>query len=319
MIETRRLILRELCEDDFEAEYAVLSDTAIMQYYPYSFDEARVKSWIKRNIERYQNDGFGLWAVVVKETGEMIGGCGLTMQNINGTIQPEIGYHIHRSHQRNGYANEAASAVRSWAFEHTPYQTLYSYMNAENTASRATAKSIGMQHLLDYTNEEKILTSVYAIKKEDWTMADVRIIKLKDRPELKEQAANWFHEKWGVPVSAYLESMNASLCGDQIQEWYLCVSGDRIIAGMGEIQNDFHNRKDLSPNICAVYTEPEYRCMGIAGKLLNFVVEDNRVRGISPLYLVTDHVGFYERYGWEFLCMVQGDDEPDMTRMYIHR
>ena len=63
----------------------------------------------------------------------------------------------------------------------------------------------------------------------------------------------------------------------------------------------------------------DYRGRGIAGKLLNMVVEDMRSKNISPIYLITDHIGFYERYGWEFLCMVQGDDEPEMTRMYIHR
>ena len=85
------------------------------------------------------------------------------------------------------------------------------------------------------------------------------------------------------------------------------------------IENDFHDRKDLAPNVCAVYTEEEYRCLGIAGNLLNFVVEDQRAHGISPVYLVTDHTGFYERYGWEFYCMVRGDGEPEMTRLYIHK
>ena len=77
-------------------------------------------------------------------------------------------------------------------------------------------------------------------------------------------------------------------------------------------------RKDLSPNVCAVYTEEEYRGQGIAGKLLNIVVDDMKSKGISPIYLITDHTGFYERYGWEFLCMVQGSD-PEPSRMYIHR
>jgi predicted acetyltransferase len=86
---------------------------------------------------------------------------------------------------------------------------------------------------------------------------------------------------------------------------------------MGVIENDFHDRKDLSPNVCAAYTEEEYRCQGIAGKLLNMVVEDMRSKKITPLYLVTNHTGFYERYGWEFLCMVQGDGESEMSRMYI--
>lgn len=136
---------------------------------------------------------------------------------------------------------------------------------------------------------------------------------------MKEKAARWFHEKWGIPYAAYLNSMNASLSGDRIQEWYLCLDGERIIGGMGEIENDFHSRKDLTPNICAVYTEEAYRGQGVAGRLLNYVVEDNRSRGIMPLYLITDHTGFYERYGWEFLCMAQGDGEASMSRIYVHR
>ena len=150
-------------------------------------------------------------------------------------------------------------------------------------------------------------------------METVTYITLRERPELKDDAAQWFHQKWGVPVDAYLACMDAYLANKTEYGWYLCLDGDKIIGGMGVIQNDFHDRKDLAPNVCAVYTEEDYRCRGIAGHLLNMVVEDMRGKGISPLYLVTDHVGFYERYGWEFLCMVQGNGEPDMTRMYIHR
>ena len=86
--------------------------------------------------------------------------------------------------------------------------------------------------------------------------------------------------------------------------WYLCLDGKKSVAGMGVIENDFHDRKDLTPNVCAVYTEEDYRGKGIAGALLNMAVEDMRDKGISPVYLVTDLTGFYERYGWEFLCMV---------------
>lgn len=87
---------------------------------------------------------------------------------------------------------------------------------------------------------------------------------------------------------------------------------------MGVIENDFHDRKDLAPNVCAVYTEEDYRRKGSAGNLLNMAVDDMKKKDISPIYLVTDHIGFYEKYGWEFLCMAQGDDEPEMTRMYVH-
>ena len=144
-------------------------------------------------------------------------------------------------------------------------------------------------------------------------------ITLRERPELKNDAARWFHQKWGVPTEAYLACMDDYLTKETEYGWYLCLDGDRIVGGMGVIENDFHDRKDLAPNVCAVYTEEDYRCKGIAGHLLNMVVEDMRGKDISPLYLITDHVGFYERYGWEFLCMVQGDGEPKMTRMYIHR
>ena len=150
-------------------------------------------------------------------------------------------------------------------------------------------------------------------------METVTYITLRERPELKDDAAQWFHQKWGVPVDAYLACMDAYLANKTEYGWYLCLNGGNIVGGMGVIGNDFHDRKDLTPNVCAVYTEKDYRCRGIAGHLLGLVVKDMRSKGISPLYLVTDHVGFYERYGWEFLCMVQGDGEPEMTRMYIHR
>ena len=150
-------------------------------------------------------------------------------------------------------------------------------------------------------------------------MTDYQYITLRERKELLITAAEWFNAKWGVPTEAYLECMNEYLQGDTEYGWYLCVDNERIVGGLGVIENDFHNRKDLAPNICAVFVEEKYRSQGIAGKLLNMAVEDLREKGITPVYLLTDHIGFYERYGWEFLCMVQGDGEPQMSRMYIHR
>ena len=150
-------------------------------------------------------------------------------------------------------------------------------------------------------------------------MEDFTYLNLREKPQMKDAAAQWFHEKWGVPKEAYLACMEAYLRGETEYGWYLCLDGDRIIGGLGVIANDFHDRKDLAPNVCAVYTEEAYRRRGIAGRLLNLACDDLKAKGISPVYLVTDHTGFYERYGWEFLCMVQGDGEPEMSRMYIHR
>lgn len=151
-------------------------------------------------------------------------------------------------------------------------------------------------------------------------MMEYAILRLEDRPDMKEPAARWFHEKWGIPLEAYQESMEECLAGTgPVPQWYLAMEGERIIGGLGVIENDFHDRKDLAPNVCAVYTEKDRRCRGVAGALLELACRDMKKRGISTLYLVTDHTSFYERYGWKFYCMAQGEGESLPTRVYVHR
>ena len=166
-IETKRLILREMTDDDFHALYQVLADSDIMQHYPYTFDENRVRNWIARNQARYRIFGFGLWAVCLKETGEMIGDCGLTMQLIGGQIKPEIGYHIRADHQRKGYATEAAIAVRDWTFRNTPFNTVYSYMKHTNEPSARTAMAYGCKQVDEFADEVNGITKVFAISGEE--------------------------------------------------------------------------------------------------------------------------------------------------------
>ncbi len=147
-----------------------------------------------------------------------------------------------------------------------------------------------------------------------------KVIRIREHSAWAGPACEWFHQKWGIPEAAYAESMKA--CVEQksaVPQWYLVVDHERIIAGAGIIGNDFHNRKDLTPNVCALYVEEPYRRLGIAGDLLQFIRRDMMRMGIDTLYLVTDHTSFYERYGWEFLCMVQGEGEPEMTRMYRYQ
>ena len=92
----------------------------------------------------------------------------------------------------------------------------------------------------------------------------------------------WFHGKWGIPLSAYEESMEEALkAAAPVPEWYLAREGERIVGGCGVIENDFHDRPDLRPNVCAVFVEPEHRCLGIAGQLLAFVCRDFHDRGID--------------------------------------
>ena len=149
-------------------------------------------------------------------------------------------------------------------------------------------------------------------------MERLSYITLREKPSLKNKAAQWFHNKCGVAKEAYLECMENYLNKKTEYGWYLCLDKDRIIGGTGVIENDFHERKDLSPNICALYVEEKYRNKGIAGRLLEMVVNDLKSKDITPVYLVTDHTGFYERYGWQFLCVVKTDFEQNLSRIYIH-
>ncbi|MBV7390903.1 GNAT family N-acetyltransferase [Enterococcus sp. ALS3] len=146
------------------------------------------------------------------------------------------------------------------------------------------------------------------------------IIKIKDQPELKELAANWFHHKWGVPLEAYFESIETSISGKTaVPQWYGMFSKNKMIAGIGVIENDFHNRQDLTPNICSLYVEEEYRNQGIAGEMLDFVCQDMKNQGIETLYLLTDHQVFYEKYQWEFYTLAQPEETQNPSRIYRHR
>ena len=168
VLESERLILRKMDYEDYDALYAVLADSDIMEHYPYTFDEVRVRNWITRNMERYSKDGFGLWAVVLKETGEMIGDCGITMQNIHGHLLPEIGYHIRKDQQRKGYASEAAAACIRYAFEKRNFPAVYSYMKYTNIPSQKTAMKNGMNLIEEYEDPNNTYTRVYAIQRAEW-------------------------------------------------------------------------------------------------------------------------------------------------------
>ena len=153
---------------DFQALCMVRGSPETRRHYPYNCDGQHVRDWIERNINRYQKDVFGLWAVCLKQSGEMIGDCGLTLQNINGKTLPEIGYHIRHDCQRKGYASEAAKAVRNWAFRNTDYPTLYSYCKYTNVPSIKTAESIGMHFVCEYPDETNGTTHVSAVSRKEW-------------------------------------------------------------------------------------------------------------------------------------------------------
>ena len=167
VMETSRLIIREYTQKDFDALYEILSDGETMKYYPKPYDEKGVQRWIDWCLDSYGKNGFGLWALELKETGVFIGDCGISMQKIDGVWLPEIGYHVHKQYWRQGYAKEACAAVKNWLFENTAFDTAYSYMNRDNIPSRATAAANGMTEIKSYHDGEEFLC-VYAITREEW-------------------------------------------------------------------------------------------------------------------------------------------------------
>lgn len=165
-----------------------------------------------------------------------------------------------------------------------------------------------------------VLSAVYlTIKVYKSLDYDIKIIS--DEPYLENVAAKWFHEKWNIAEETYLESMKAAVSGDNAYpEWYLALDKkDRIIGGAGVIGNDFHDRVDLTPNVCAVYVEESRRNKGIAGEILGFICRDMKKRGIDTLYLVTDLDGFYERYGWEYFCDVTCSGQEKTSKLLVYR
>jgi RimJ/RimL family protein N-acetyltransferase len=168
ILETERLILRAYTPEDFESLLELLSDPVTMQHYSYPYDAAGAQRWLTWSLQNYATHGFGWWALELKEDGAFLGDCGITMQNINGELLPEIGYHLHCRHWRRGYGKEAAKAVRDWAFQNTNFEKLYSYMTAGNVASWATAASIGMERIGQYEDAIDGSMYIYAISREAW-------------------------------------------------------------------------------------------------------------------------------------------------------
>ena len=144
ILETARLILREFVPEDAGALAQVISDPDTMRFYPAPCTGTQVDEWIERNRRRYRNDGAGLWAMVLKSTGEMIGDCGLTRQQVEGADLYEIGYHLRRDLWGQGLATEAAIACREWGFAHLPVVRLISLIRTDNEPSRRVAERNGM-------------------------------------------------------------------------------------------------------------------------------------------------------------------------------
>lgn len=144
ILETKRLILREMTQDDLPALQGILQDEETMYAYNGAFDEAETQAWLDRQLSRYAQYGFGLWAVVLKESGGMIGQCGLTMQPWRGDEVLEVGYLFNRAFWHHGYATEAARGCMEYAFDLLGAREVCSIIRETNLPSRRVAERNGM-------------------------------------------------------------------------------------------------------------------------------------------------------------------------------
>ena len=167
ILETKRLLLREMNIDDFDALKKVISDPINMKYYAKPYDDEGVRRWINWCVSSYEKYGFGLWAVIYKSTGEMIGDCGVSMQFIDDDYRPEIGYHLRLDYHHQGIGKEMSQAVRDYFFSHYDYDEVYSYMEEENIPSSKIAEANGMtyRHMCD---TKFGMCKIYSITREEW-------------------------------------------------------------------------------------------------------------------------------------------------------
>ena len=136
-----------------------------MRFYPAPFNRAGVDEWISRNLKRYEIDGHGMWAMILKSSGELVGDCGLTIQNVDGVEETEIGYHVLRDLWGQGLATEAARACRDFGFARLDVTRLISLIRPENSPSRRVAEKNGMS-VASQTMRKDLLHLVYAIRRE---------------------------------------------------------------------------------------------------------------------------------------------------------
>jgi RimJ/RimL family protein N-acetyltransferase len=145
VLETERLRLRRFRDEDIEAVFAIIGDRVTMQFYPKTFSREDAKQWVARNQRRYREDGYGLFAVTLKDSEEVIGDCGIIKQNVEGETAMEVGYHFRRDQWGHGYATEAAQACIRLAFDSFRADKVISLIRPENVPSRRVAERNGMK------------------------------------------------------------------------------------------------------------------------------------------------------------------------------
>jgi RimJ/RimL family protein N-acetyltransferase len=160
---TARLAFREMTADDLDDMAALLGHPDVMRYYPRPRDRTEAKAWIDWNRRLYHEEGFGLWVVTLRATGEFVGDCGLTPQEVEGAVDVEVGYHVRPDLQGHGYATEAAAACRDHARDNLGVTRLIAIIHPDNVPSQRVAVKIGLAHEKTVTSRSGLPARIYAI------------------------------------------------------------------------------------------------------------------------------------------------------------
>ena len=170
ILETTRLQLREMTLSDMSALSSILQDEKVMYAYNGAFSDEETLNWMQKQLQRYKDYGFGLWGVFLKDTGKMIGQCGITMQEYKTAQVPEIGYLLAHKYWHKGYAIEAATACRDYGFNTLHLNALYSIIRDTNIASQNVALRNGMTIIDTITKHYRGVDMphmVFCVKKDD--------------------------------------------------------------------------------------------------------------------------------------------------------
>jgi [ribosomal protein S5]-alanine N-acetyltransferase len=167
IIETERLIIREYVPEDLVQLHMILSDPMTMSFWPAPFTLEQVGDWIEDNLYNYEEQGFGRWAIVSKQTRMIIGDCGINCIELDGQMEYDLGYIIHKLFWNEGYAAEAAEACKKYAFEELGLHRLCANMPKDHIISKRVAEKIGMELVKEFPNERNrgIMTYLYAIER----------------------------------------------------------------------------------------------------------------------------------------------------------
>ena len=183
MLETKRLILREMNQQDYPALCSILQDEQTMYAYNGAFNDTETQDWLEKQLARYRDDGFGLWAVCLKDSGVMIGQCGLSWQDANGKRVLEIGYLLNRAYWHKGYAAEAVGFCKGYAFNMLHAEEVYSIIRDTNFPSIKVAKRNGMEvcgNFVKHYRGADMPHLIFRLKRIDW------MIQARSNPPIRD-------------------------------------------------------------------------------------------------------------------------------------